>query len=402
MQFRFNNRLTYLILVIFGGGYGLWLAISEFLDKVDFETVKLFSSSSVNLFKHLTIILFLILVIATREIKLSHHHQSSSSEQVLKFTWYTFLLTLLLFAGTIFLVNPRGLYDTIIFPQLTNNIRQTKVQNYLILETSPEIIILGSSRTLTLSPGYVEQVSGHPTYNFGISGTRIEDALLISLLIYDQQSESPPYVLIYEIFPEMRTEADYVAMMSPWEMLSYMDKEMRWLALETRFRELINIHQFIEALYVLQYSHQDFAPDSEWIILSNGLGIGRQKIDLQTALKTSMEEREEISPCDFHNFELGKEYLEDIISLAGRHDTAIIFYTSPILPEYYNDFLANGDCYQDLYRLMDYFQANYENFYYLDYTMPETIHGYTDARGFFDGQHMTEHNSNLLIEAMVY
>ena len=70
----------------------------------------------------------------------------------------------------VLVVNPLGLYGFHFFPQLANGLKQEKVQYYQQQEQAAEVVILGSSRTLTISPAYIQDTLGYSAFNLGFSG----------------------------------------------------------------------------------------------------------------------------------------------------------------------------------------------------------------------------------------
>jgi hypothetical protein len=75
-------------------------------------------------------------------------------------------------------VNPLGYYPVSFFHPLTWSTRQIKAS--LMISSPPvEALILGSSRTMSLSPAEIQRLSGHRAFNASVDSARVEDDLAI-------------------------------------------------------------------------------------------------------------------------------------------------------------------------------------------------------------------------------
>lgn len=93
--------------------------------------------------------------------------------------WLALLTSVLLIAVTV--VNPRREFSGAKFPALQLNTRQMKADRFdsVLVKSPPTGVIIGSSRSMNLSPSDFESVTGERFFNFGVFGASIEDDLSI-------------------------------------------------------------------------------------------------------------------------------------------------------------------------------------------------------------------------------
>src|ERR1700730_17557801 len=76
--------------------------------------------------------------------------------------------------GTNFLVNPLGYYPTHALPPITWSSRGLKLR--LLSEAPPpEVLILGSSRSMKIAPRDVQRLSHFTAFNASVDSARVED-----------------------------------------------------------------------------------------------------------------------------------------------------------------------------------------------------------------------------------
>jgi len=87
----------------------------------------------------------------------------------------------LAYAALVRLVDPRGEFGTGIFPVVRLDARAEKMRLFEAYRsvTQPEGLILGSSRTMKLSPRMLEAETGERFFNFAVDSARAEDDLAI-------------------------------------------------------------------------------------------------------------------------------------------------------------------------------------------------------------------------------
>jgi hypothetical protein len=287
------------------------------------------------------------------------------------------LLILICSTVLIVIVNPRGLYGVSLFPQLHDNIRQEKVGYYLNLPEVPEMVIIGTSAALSISPEYIENTLGYNTFNFGISGPELDDSLLITRFIFDHSDSQNPKLILFQARGLARIDPKRMAQVSPLLFIPYMEPELRMLAFEIRFQELFNIHQLSEAIYVLQAIQNYEELPSYWSVTPNGFTEFHPPFTLEDDINKYLASgRPEIS-CRDENIMRGKIYLREIVSIAEENDAAIILFYNPIHPFFYQQYFENNPksvrCFNIGKEFLLSLEAEYKHVFFEDFNKIESM-----------------------------
>ena len=99
------------------------------------------------------------------------------------------LVTALVMGGVLALnviADPYGSVGTHYFPTVTTSDRTVKADKIEQLKEGPELVILGSSRSMRYEPEYLEEKTGLSTFNAGVNGIGgTADAWAMSQFIHD-------------------------------------------------------------------------------------------------------------------------------------------------------------------------------------------------------------------------
>ncbi len=102
--------------------------------------------------------------------------------------------------GTVLTLNviadPYGSVGTHLFPTVTTSDRTVKADKIEQLKQPPDLVILGSSRSMRYEPSYLEQKTGLKTFNAGVNGIGgTADAWAMTQFIHDTWPDSSPAYL---------------------------------------------------------------------------------------------------------------------------------------------------------------------------------------------------------------
>ena len=360
-----------------------------------------FSNDMTSILQNLAVIVLVLLIfwhVPSQKKELA----TSESAPKLNRSWPTFFIIIGLCVFTVIIVNPRGLYGTKIFPQLANGLKQEKIKYYQALETEPELVILGSSRSLTISPAYIHKTLGISAYNFGFSGVSPTELSLQAGMIFSDNKPEIPLVILFEISPSNieKTKKNDLAEV-PIEFLPIMPARKAAGFLSDRYLELFNIHQFIESVYVLQFIQEHRTPGNYWEVMPDGFSKFYPRGTLSQALDRQLQQRVNIHPCQ--NFSQdGDEFIHQFVSMANQKDFSIVFYTSPIHPYFRQEYVDKTpyfqQCNQFLMDLMNTIVAENPSIFFVDLSDPGTTNLDIDDRGFYDGFHITPASAEKLID----
>ena len=94
------------------------------------------------------------------------------------------------------LADPYGSVGTHLFPTVTTSDRTVKVDKIEQLKRPPDLVVLGSSRSMRYEPSYLEQKTGLKTFNAGVNGIGgSADAWAMTQFVHEVWPDSHPAYL---------------------------------------------------------------------------------------------------------------------------------------------------------------------------------------------------------------
>jgi hypothetical protein len=309
--------------------------------------------------------------------------------------------TLVIVAGIILLVNPRGMYFNDAYQPYDLLIRGQKTDTFLNLAETPDLVIMGSSRAFTLPPAYIQEKTGMTAYNMAIEGGRIED-----FLIQIRKMTSFPDVLLIEVQEGLPRQPEDIAARAPLNWLPYMHHETALLTLQIRLTGLFDLNQLAEAIYTTHYYDWYGRTQKEWPLFhADGFAfrppLTASELEYQVLLDIGRIPAVRCNEVDARSQADGIE----LVHLAKAQNTSVVFYISPRHPRYYEALMRDDPEYQACYAATITYlhQLAYSepNVFFLDFSQLSSIDGLDTEEGFYDSQHFTEVNSRRLIEHSV-
>ena len=398
-----NNQLKKTIFSI-GLLFSFFLTIYVFVDSFEIKDAAIFSNSLFELISNSILLLCLFLIVYYQFFNKGKERNLPNKTIIM-----SVLIVFSIIVASNFFINPRGIYPPSIFPALVTNYRNKKANDFTNLKKSPDLVIIGSSRALSINPDYVEEQTGISTYNFAVTGTYLDEYLVIMRYVFDQSKLDPPKVILIDR-PGFWVNPDSTADRAPLKFFPYIDEESRSKIFINRTVDLTNLHQFTEAIYSIQFLLFNREYQETWTIYNNGFGLPHIDESLGEAIEGSISDRLERKLCDNFFPDESMPILEEMVSLAKENASSIIFYTSPAQPDYVKG--LNERVYQNATEgekspcgqiLSDFYRELVEKnsqVHAVFFFHPNDFGGYSDERGFYDGSHMTEINNNLLINAL--
>jgi hypothetical protein len=341
---------------------------------------------------------FLIILLILIQEKFSQNHplkiNSEKNNVVLGWSFGVFSITVLMIA-TILIVNPRGLYGTDNYKPRWLLVRPIKVDAYLNLPSTPDVVILGSSRTFTLSPTYIHQHFGYTAFNASVEGSRLGELPVFLKFIAAHSINDFPKVIILEALPYILESP--VPERMPSSLLPYMeltDKLRWWYA---RYDGMFDLDQLSESIFSALREPKE---TNDWTFTSDGEGI--LQITTTELLNQAVGQAISDGPPDCQQpTHRAVMYYHELVSLAYQHKASIIFIITPMHPGYFAAFMAPSSqfyaCKTQAIQVLENLANENINIFFLDYSDLARIGGVPTAEGYYDSQHMTEYNSNLLL-----
>lgn len=95
-----------------------------------------------------------------------------------------------------FLVNPMGLYPPHLLEPVTWNMRAIKPAMLEKAEPKPQVLILGSSRSMQIAPAEVQKLTGLPTFNAAVESAMAEDDYAMLRYAVERAGIAPKLVIL--------------------------------------------------------------------------------------------------------------------------------------------------------------------------------------------------------------
>ena len=343
-------------------------------------------------------LLFIVSVVIAQNFR---KPASPASENSLHLGYFWFaggIATVILVAGIILTVNPRGMYINAVYSPNELLLRGSKTNGYQTLAQTPDIVVMGSSRAFTLSPVYIQQKTGLTAYNMAIEGGRIED-----FLIQTRQMVEFPKVLFIEVQEGMPRQPEDIAARAPLDWLPFMSKDTALLTIQKRVTGLFDLHQFAESIYTASYQVIYSRHTAEWPeFTSNGFAV-RPPISASQFQQALLLDIGRIPPerCEQVDMNSAAD-VRAMLTIVKAHHTNIIFYLSPWHPQYMETVMQDDPQYQTCHAAtVDYLSELADadsQVFFLDFSNLVSINGLDTEAGYYDSQHLTETNSNRLID----
>jgi hypothetical protein len=403
----------YSAIVIFGAfGFVVYLALQQFPELIDSISTRRWSRAAPALETALglvSVVAFCALIAGmkiTKESPVGARRVTEGNARPSPLHgWITgFAAALVVVVGITLYVNPRGMYFSNRYESQLLLVRGPKTDQYAALGATPDLVILGSSRGFNLSPAYIHDQFGYSAYNMAVEGGRIEDILVLTRYMLNQHDGRLPKVLLVEVQPGLPREANDIAERAPFSWFRYLRPQTLQLAFQRRLETLFSVQQFAEALYVLRYYTNIKRNERTWTFpMDDGTG-SRRAVDASELQYNIEIDMGNIPPLECEGVDpLSQQEAETFVTLAGEQNTAVIFYSSPWHPQYYDALLRDNPEYQRcMAAFNDYMEAltsRHDIVFFLDYSLLESINGDATEAGYYDSDHLTPLNSRYLLNA---
>ena len=296
-------------------------------------------------------------------------------------------------------VNPWDLYGTDYFPSRTNPARSQKLTYYSRIEKTPDLIIIGNSTAFTISPQYIKKKLGYSSFNWSVDAGRPAENRVLLEYIAQQSKPDFPKIILMQIPDKYPLTAFYDRM--PMQFLSYLKLSEVMQEGSTRLAEAISISQWADSIYVIRVTQINVTkPWSGWAFDADGFGY---KYNSEFSKAFSSEKISDYQKCSVPNV-FRDENIENILALVDEHNSSIVFYIGPLLPEFYDGYLKDTPKYQQCHQtIVDYFtelSRTHSNVFFQDYLASENMQGLDGPEGFYDELHLKPENAERLTDAL--
>jgi hypothetical protein len=275
---------------------------------------------------------------------------------------------------------------------------------------APEVVLLGSSRTMKFDPRVVQQLTGASAFNASVSGGVPRDAWLFTKLIEERQPRAFPHLVWGLDVDAFRDKQLRDGLATDPRMKRFIPRSERiatTLATAGTLVELQTLQASVRAVRAGGHAHRETKPGErfsdrgfqEWSLpfprdaRAREAAIRRQ-IAQYAGFIFERDAYEGVEDAPLHDF-------EDIVRIANRHGDVPTIFVTPYHPlaeqllDRYELGAREREVFATLHRLQREGELRFE---VVDLTDLASFGG--DPTQFYDGVHMTPRNTRRVLERL--
>jgi hypothetical protein len=336
--------------------------------------------------------------------------------QGLRAFWFVLvavLVTALVMGGVLALnvvADPYGSVGTHLFPTVTTSDRTVKADKIEQFEGGPELVVLGSSRSMRYEPSYLTEKTGLSAFNAGVNGIGgTGDAWAMTQFIHDTWPDADPaylWLLDVESFVpfEVGARTANEPRLAQYVGQASIGKGPRELAraLWDNRSTLFSLDTARDSLRLLLYREQAKSKQSKYRrqILDDGMLKPRKWSEKEWTRRwpKSIERYSNLHKNVFKNVDpTAQEYFEKTLSFMNEQGARPVVVLTPINPKLRKILGPLGwtERHEEVRAYIEPLQDEYD-FVFIDMTDPRVFD--FDAQEWYDGVHMTTVNTRPAID----
>jgi hypothetical protein len=323
------------------------------------------------------------------------------------------VVTALVMGGVLALnviADPYGSVGTHFFPTVTTSDRTVKADRIEQLEELPELVVLGSSRSMRYEPSYLKERTGLSTFNAGVNGIGgTADAWAMSQFIHDTWPEADPeYLWLLDVESFVPFEVGARTAGEP-RMARYVGQAVIGRgygefarALWQNRSTLFSLDTAYSSARLLRYRDQAESSQSKYRkqILADGVLKPRpwSKKEWDRRWPRSVERYSTLHANVFTALDpTAQEYFQKTLAFMNEQGKTPAIVLTPVNPKLRKLLSPLGwdDRHQEVVAYVESLQGQYD-FVFLDMTDPR-VFGH-DTREWYDGVHLTTVNTRPAID----
>lgn len=228
-----------------------------------------------------------------------------------------------------YIVNPFGLYPTDNFEPVVVNSRNLKADLYEATSPTPEIVVLGSSRSIPVDPAYIEAQTGQPAFNAAVTGGVPRDFL--AFLRFMLALDKAPQTFIVGLSVDQLT-LDYVPL-EPDRLAPYVAADSSIISdVIYQADNLFSLQQAEASVSSLLREREGLPDAPEYITFeANSMGYFNDPRPLDEAVAETLSgwidyfDGKDLNPTAMN-------YLRLFLESCQQHDIDVVIYIAPYHP----------------------------------------------------------------------
>jgi len=317
-----------------------------------------------------------------------------------------FLGLLLLIAAMNFLVNPMGLYPPRLLAPVTWNMRVIKPELLRKAEPKPQALILGSSRSMQISPTEVQRLTGLPAFNAAVESAMAEDDYAMLRYAVERAGVTPRLVILgvdVEAFHNHLPTEDSALETDAFRGIL----PGRGFSVWKKFYKLFVVQQTRLSIRSLRVQLTGHLPQRNYFDLDGYLHYGEYErerasghYDLNTKIQRDVAQYVARTSGYTAISPQRRQYLEAMLQYCQDRGIRVVMWITPLGPRLLQTLgpRGYGQREREVLAMLKELGAKYDDPVY-DFSSVEKFGG--DPNGFWDGAHMTEQNNARVTRLML-
>ena len=300
------------------------------------------------------------------------------------------------------IVNPYGNFGWSFFPRVIPSDPAAKVALIEALPKPPQIVVLGSSRSMAVDPAYITAKTGLRAFNFGVRGGTAVDAWAEVNYLHDRYPNARiRYLWILDdagidvnAIPEDLVTVPQLAKFFPQRLRNAAPSPSLWRLLSWN-----GLEDSVRATQVRgMQSSARFRSNGEWRTISFSRGVSARGATFSQRLHASAAAEGAIGPLNTHA--IAAQYVVRTLAALHRWHDSVVVVMSPEHPLLLRLLAAHG-WYRRHWQIFRWLTAlrRDDGFQLLDMHAITSFGG--SPSGFLDGTHMLPDNLRKLVAAVL-
>lgn len=303
-------------------------------------------------------------------------------------------------------VNPMGLYPPHLLPPVTWNMRAIKPELLQQARPKPQVLILGSSRSMQISPAQVQKLTGMPAFNAAVESAMAEDDYAMLRYAVERAGVTPRLVILgidVEAFHDRLPIEDSALEAQAFRGFLPGDGFPAW----KKFYKLFVVQQTRLSLRSLRVQLTGHLPQRNYFDADGYLHYGEYEreratghYDLDTKVQREIASYVARTAGYTAISPERRKYLEELLQYCHERGIKVVIWVTPLGPRVLASIGPRGydQREREVLAMLRELGARYGDPVF-EFSSVEKFGG--DPDGFWDGAHMTEPNNSLVTERLV-
>lgn len=306
-----------------------------------------------------------------------------------------------------YVVNPHGKYDSNVLPSLVWTGRSDKATLLEELDEHPEVLVLGSSRTMKIDPEFIEEKTGLSSFNAAVNSANAEDYYTMLRYSLDTLERKPKYIILGIDVEAFHNNTPFDDRLLFNKTLSkYLNAQDR-ISFQEMFTSLLSYEETASSLVSLYYKLNEY-PNRSTYYDDDGFLHYTQKSGTVTDenYDSKIEDYIERYLARYEGYtqlsEKRKDYFEKFLTLADEENIQVIAFITTLHDDIIDGLKKTRNYDEVKKQLVTYLNDMDEqntNFVYEDFDRVEKYDGILTA--FYDGAHIHEKNANRITKRLL-